>query len=196
MAGDDIQPQQAPSLNLPKSDSTVQVHIINTTCDVVVPADAFVQPVLKGQETLNLPTFAFLVVNEKLGKTIMFDLGCRKDWWNFAPVAHNIIKKAIPGLSVSKGINEILQDGGVDLNKIDGIVWSHWHWDHTGDPSLFPHSADLIVGPGFKEALMPGYPVKKDAHMLETDFEYVTYPKLARQASHCLHIPHGPLCGL
>ncbi len=44
--------------------------------------------------------------------------------------------------------------------------------DHTGDPSLFPKSADLVVGPGFKEAFMPGYPAKKDSPLLESDFEY------------------------
>ncbi len=43
--------------------------------------------------------------------------------------------------------------------------------DHTGDLSLFPRSADLYVGPGFKEAFMPGYPSRKDSPMLESDFE-------------------------
>lgn len=194
MAKDDIQPKQAPSLNLPKSDSIVEVHIINTTCDIVVPADAFVQPVLKGHETLNLPTFAFLVENKKLGKTILFDLGCRKDWWNFAPTVHDLVKKAIPGLNVPKGMNEILEEGGVDLKKIEGIVWSHWHWDHTGDPSLFPNSAELIVGPGFKEAFMPGYPAKKESPMLETDFEYAKQPALVHQGSQCSSIPSSPSC--
>lgn len=35
---------------------------------------------------------------------------------------------------------------------------SHHHWDHTGDPSTFPASTDLIVGPGFKASFLPGYP--------------------------------------
>ncbi|KAL8675036.1 MAG: hypothetical protein Q9224_007482, partial [Gallowayella concinna] len=160
-----------PSLNLPKSDSTVEVSIINTTTDIVVPAWAFVQPVLKGHETMNMPTFAFLIKNKKLGKTIMFDLGCRKDWWNFAPAAYNSIMHGIPGLNIPKNINEILEEGKEDVGKVEGIVWSHWHWDHTGDPSLFPKSAELIVGPGFKDAFLPGYPGKKDSPMLETDFE-------------------------
>lgn len=128
MANDDIRPKERPSLNLPISDSTVEVSIVNTTTDIVVPAWAFVQPVLKGHETFNLPTFAFLVKNKKLGKNIMFDLGCRKDWENFAPAAYIAIKNGIPGLSVSKNINEILENGGEDVSKIDGIVWSHWHW--------------------------------------------------------------------
>lgn len=128
MADDDIQSRQKPSLNLPKSDSTVEVSIINTTTEIVVPAWTIVQPVLKGHETMNMPTFAFLIKNKKLGKSILFDLGCRKDWWNFAPAAHNVIKNGIPGLNVPKNINEVLEDGKEDVVKIGGIIWSHWHW--------------------------------------------------------------------
>ncbi len=128
MADDDIQPKALPSLNFPKSESTVDVSIINTTTDIVVPASAFVQPVAKGHETMNMPTFAFLVKHKQLGKNIMFDLGCRKDWWNFAPAAYNSIKNGIPGLNISKNINEILEEGEEDVGTIDGIVWSHWHW--------------------------------------------------------------------
>jgi hypothetical protein len=45
------------------------------------------------------------------------------------------------------------------------------HWDHTGDPSTFPSSAKLIVGPGFKEVFLPGYPKDPQGHCLKTDFE-------------------------
>lgn len=45
-------------------------------------------------------------------------------------------------------------------------------WDHTGDPSLFPPSTEVVVGSGFKEAFMPGYPTNEDSPMLDSDFEY------------------------
>lgn len=57
--------------------------------------------------------------------------------------------------------------GGV----IDAIIWSHHHWDHTGDPSTFPSSTGLVVGPGFQQAHLPGYPEKEDATLLATDVE-------------------------
>lgn len=128
MADQEIQPKAGPFLNLPKSDSTVEVHIVNTTTDIVVPAKAFVQPVQKGHEHMNMPTFAFLVKNRKLGKTLMFDLGCRVDWWNHSPVAHGSIKNGIPGLKITKSVNEVLRDGGEDDSDVDAVVWSHWHW--------------------------------------------------------------------
>lgn len=35
-------------------------------------------------------------------------------------------------------------------------MYSHYHWDHLGDPSTFPHSTDVVVGPGFCEEFFPG----------------------------------------
>ncbi len=53
MAGDEIRPKAQSSLNLPQSNSTVEVSIINTTTDIVVPAKAFVEPVQNGHEHMN-----------------------------------------------------------------------------------------------------------------------------------------------
>lgn len=183
MADQVIEPKPSPSLNLPQSDSVVEVHIVDTTTDMVVPANAFIQPVQKGHETMNMRTCAFLIKNEKLGKTIIFDLGCRKDWWNHAPAGASSIKNKIPALNVTKSINEILREGGEDDSKVDGVVWSHWHWDHTGDMSLFPKTTDLYVGPGVKEAFMPGYPLKEDSPFLEKDLEGRTIHEVTFKSS-------------
>ncbi|KAK0658278.1 Cytochrome P450 monooxygenase andK [Lasiodiplodia hormozganensis] len=165
-----IQPQAYPSLNIPASSTSVDVSIINTSTDLVCPADGFVKPVLKGHEAINMPTYAFHIRHPS-GKEILFDLGCRKDWWNFSPAVVASIKKLILGLDVTKNITEILTEGGVDLKRISSIVISHWHFDHTGDPSLFPKSAELVFGPGFKEQFMPGYPTNPNGVMLDSDFE-------------------------
>lgn len=165
-----IEPEQAPGLNLPKSSSIVELSIINTTTNLVAPAKSFVQPIIKGHETINMPTFSFILKHKGSGKTILFDIGSRKDWWNFAPSVTSLIKAVIPGLNIKKNVDEILTEGGVDIQDVDGIVWSHWHWDHTGDPSKFPSKAEIIVGPGFKQSFMPGYPKNEKSPMLETDF--------------------------
>ena len=171
MTDTDIRPKPHPALNLPAGHSTVEVSIIDTTTNLVVPAWAFVHPVQKGHEYMNMPTFAFLIKNKKLNKTCMFDLGCRKDWWNHAPAAKAAITGGIPAMDIPKTMNEILREGGEDDRKVDAVVWSHWHFDHTGDISLFPESTDLYVGPGFKEKFMPGYPAQESSPMLESDFK-------------------------
>ena len=51
------------------------------------------------------------------------------------------------------------------------MAFSHYHVDHIGDPSTFPPSTDLVVGPGFKEACVPAYPTNPDAPVLESDYQ-------------------------
>lgn len=53
---------------------------------------------------------------------------------------------------------------------------SHWHADHTGDPSTFPPTTELVVGPGFKNKLLPGYPADPNGLILESDHAYVQSP--------------------
>lgn len=51
------------------------------------------------------------------------------------------------------------------------VIWSHYHWDHTGNMSLFPPSTELIVGPGFKGSplLLPGFPENPDSPVCSSD---------------------------
>ena len=51
----------------------------------------------------------------------------------------------------------------------DSLIWSHYHWDHCGDTSQFPTSTEIVVGPGFKKNLMPGWPTNAKAMMLDSD---------------------------
>ncbi len=65
---------------------------------------------------------------------------------------------------------------------------SHWHWDHIGDPSRFPTETELIVGPGFKDEFLPGYPAKADAPVRESDFAYDLHtPLLTARAIQLTH---------
>lgn len=50
------------------------------------------------------------------------------------------------------------------------LIDSFRHFDHTGDPSTFPSTTKLIVGEGFGEAYLPGYPQDPNGHVLESDF--------------------------
>jgi hypothetical protein len=53
------------------------------------------------------------------------------------------------------------------LGEVGAIIWSHWHFDHAGDPQTFPTTTDLVVGPGFIENFVPAYPTIKDSHVDE-----------------------------
>jgi glyoxylase-like metal-dependent hydrolase (beta-lactamase superfamily II) len=47
---------------------------------------------------------------------------------------------------------------------------SHFHWDHIGNPSTFPTTTALIVGPGTRANFLLGYPVDPTSHILESDY--------------------------
>ncbi|KAJ5983820.1 hypothetical protein N7481_005919 [Penicillium waksmanii] len=159
------------AFHIPSSERTVLVSIIDTTSQVSIETDKVFVPRRPGHDYLTVPNYSFLIKHPVLGRTVLFDLGLRKDWWNSAPVVRNILQEGQSHLSVRKDIREILQDGGVPITTIDTIVWSHWHIDHIGDPSLFDTNVKLIVGPGFKEHILPPYPPNKDSMVLQSDFE-------------------------
>jgi len=160
----------APEFTIPPGAST-KVSIINTTGALEVPLGNFMSPVQPGHEILKGPAFSFLIEHSS-GRKFLFDLGCRKDWQKFPPKVLAIVTQPDWKIEVEKSVADILQENGVDAagGAIEGIIWSHWHYDHIGDPSTFPGSTDLWVGPGTKETFLPGYPANADSVLLESDF--------------------------
>lgn len=128
------------------------------------------EPKINGHDIVDCPAFSFLIEHPNKTK-LLFDLGVRKDWENLSARISKRIKDGGWSVTVEKGVADILEDGGIDLTAITAIIWSHSHWDHTGDPSTFPPSTDLVVGPGIKDAFTPGYPGNQDAPIRESDYE-------------------------
>jgi hypothetical protein len=76
-------------------------------------------------------------------------------------------------VNVDQSVREILESQKIpcsETDPIEAIFWSHWHWDHTGNPNEFPSTTKLIVGPGFKANLLPGYPSNTESSLLESDY--------------------------
>ncbi|RKK85031.1 hypothetical protein BFJ69_g1730 [Fusarium oxysporum] len=167
----EIQPERAPALELPRSSQTVRVKAIDTTTNMNCKSDCFVWPPIKGHDELRFTTLCFLIEHQDGSSTkrVLFDLGARKDYWNAAPIAAAMIKSQVPELVIEKGVDEILEESGLPLSMIDAVVWSHWHWDHMGNLSLFPTTVDLVVGPGFTQKMTPGYPDDPNGLVLSKD---------------------------
>ncbi|KAI5918726.1 beta-lactamase-like protein [Camillea tinctor] len=155
-------------LRIPPSPNVIDVRVINSTTRVKMPLAFFIKDPMPGHDMLQCPSYSFLIESQ-LGKKILFDLGMRKDKESFPP----LIRDAVASLDMNaeKDVATILQeDGSIALDEIDSIISSHWHTDHIGDPSTFPSTAELVIGPGSKNMLLPGYPANPNGIILESDY--------------------------
>lgn len=111
-------------VDIPSSESTVNVHIINTTSRIRnIPFSVFVEPPIKGLEYLDCPAYSFLIEHPANGRKVLFDLGVRKDWKNLAPRIADRIRGGGWQVTVEKDVAEILEEGGVKLADVNAIIW-------------------------------------------------------------------------
>ena len=142
----------------------------SSTTALLIDPEVFWRPKIKGVESSDAPSYCFLVSHGR--EHILFDLGVRRDWENYAPSTVKLLK-ATTTVRAGKNISEILDSDTSDLNirshDITAIIWSHHHFDHIGDPSTFPAHTTLVVGPGFSSNILPGYPTNPSSPILSSD---------------------------
>ncbi|KAF2015108.1 Metallo-hydrolase/oxidoreductase [Aaosphaeria arxii CBS 175.79] len=158
------------NLNIPPSTNTVRVRAIDALTKMSVSTAAFITPVLPHHTILNLTTTTFILEHAPSKKTILFDAGARPDFENFSPRIKARLDVNVRGLRVDADVLGILQSAGVPLSSIDEVIWSHWHWDHHGSPERLHPRTKIIVGPGFKSAFLPGYPIDPDGIFVAANF--------------------------
>ncbi|KAF2100597.1 putative N-acyl homoserine lactonase AttM [Rhizodiscina lignyota] len=153
---------------IPESESCVQICIIDTTTRIEgFPHSLILDPDIPGWETPPISVYALLIEHAS-GRKLLYDLGLRKDWENLPPRISGMLHQL--SVTVEKDVPEILKEDGLEPGDIEAIIPSHWHFEHMGDPSLYPSSTAMLVGPGFKKEMMPGYPCNPDGNLLESDF--------------------------
>lgn len=164
---------QKSSVTLPVGHSTVSVSIINTTTAINCPPTLFMEPQHEIHTDLKCPSYSFLIEHKQLNRNVIFDLGLRKDWKNLPPSVVGSVDNLGFSLRVDKDVRSILEDNGYDASskKIEAVIWSHAHFDHVGDMSRFDPGTSLIVGPGSKKQLLPGYPADNESSVLASDFK-------------------------
>ncbi|KAL7940652.1 hypothetical protein V8C42DRAFT_356114 [Trichoderma barbatum] len=155
-------------LSVPPSTQTVRVRLIDEIGLMTLPSALFLDPVSEGHEFMNGGDIAFLIEHKTLGKKALFDLGIRKDWWNLPSKVRDPLAFCV-GIKVEKDVPEVLRDSGIRLDDINDIIWSHSHFDHRGDVSLFPPSTGVHFG---KEVavLKPDITGQEEAIFLASDF--------------------------
>ncbi|OBZ67040.1 hypothetical protein A0H81_12864 [Grifola frondosa] len=123
---------------------------------------AWVIDTAKDDEKAFLPALSFLLRHTTNHDTFVFDLGIRKDWETLPPAYVARIKKMGFRVSVPQDAAASLLRGGMPATDIAHVCLSHLHFDHTGDPALFPR-ATFLAGAGGRAFLAPGYPTDADS---------------------------------
>jgi len=160
------------------SGTVAKVSIIDTTVRVGGAADfLFVTPKLEGFDVLpNLTSLSFLI-ESPTGKKAVFDLAVPFDPLNsYAPAVVEQLQAVGFNARVDKHVADILKDGGVNLKSINSVIWSHYHYDHIGDIRTFPLTTEIVVGPGFSKAYLPGYPTNPNSTLRDSYFESAPLP--------------------
>ncbi|KIW12832.1 hypothetical protein PV08_08019 [Exophiala spinifera] len=161
---------QRPRLNIPSGEVVVKVSLINPVNFGPAILNRFMAPPVPGLETFrSSPSLTFLVEHPS-GRKLVWDLGIRKDYQNYSKSIADYLPTTKYSIQVEKNVVDILEENGIVAAQVEAVIWSHWHWDHIGDPSSFPPTTDLIVGQGFPGAMLPGYPANPQSPIRESDY--------------------------
>lgn len=158
-------------VKLPPGHTVMTVKLINPVTFGPSILNRFMTPPVPGLETFEaVPSNCFLLEHPS-GRNLVWDLGIRSDYQNYSPKIAEYIPTTRYNIQLHGDVASIIRNGGIEVYQIEAVVWSHWHWDHIGDPSTFPPITDLIVGRGFKDAMLPGAPTNPDSPLQEADWK-------------------------
>lgn len=115
-----------------------------------LPERFFVAPLDDESSSKTVPSLSFLIVHTDPENgditRLVFDLGVRRVLKDYPKAIYDHVSTRSP-ISGQPDVVESLTAGGLMPGQIDGVIFSHLHWDHIGTPSDF-QSAAYIVGPG------------------------------------------------
>ncbi|KAH7029588.1 metallo-beta-lactamase superfamily protein [Microdochium trichocladiopsis] len=180
------------SVQLPAGEQVVTVRLLNPVNFGPAILQRFMAPPVPGLDTFkSSPSLSFLLEHPS-GRRLVFDLGIRKDYSNYAPSVAEYIPTTKYNIEVTHNVVEILEEAGIAPSSIEAVIWSHWHWDHIGDPSSFPSTTDLVVGSGFKSAMLPGAPANPKSPIQESDYTGRNLREIRFDGPQCLQIGKLP----
>ena len=119
------------SANIPASSHVVDVCIFDTSLRIINGRpQAFMSPAIKGFDRMNALAYSFLITHRDAAgreRNYLFDLGAPKDWENDLPpsIASSVKKweRADIHVEVKQNLSEIIEQSGLALKNIEGIIW-------------------------------------------------------------------------
>ncbi|OSD01317.1 hypothetical protein PYCCODRAFT_539132 [Trametes coccinea BRFM310] len=96
-------------------------------------------------DRVDLPDLIFLLRHSRTRATLLFDLGIRRDPTQLPPGARAVIERMEMKLTGQPDLRAALAQGALDAARdVAHVCLSHIHFDHTGEPALFPRATFLL----------------------------------------------------
>ena len=112
-----------PALNIPPSNNTVNVSIIDSANLSATPSNAFYQPPITGIDYLDpVPALSFLLEHAS-GQKLLFDLGIAKDQ---SVLGSEVVKRIAQmgwQIDVERDVADILEEHGIRKEEVDAVIW-------------------------------------------------------------------------
>jgi glyoxylase-like metal-dependent hydrolase (beta-lactamase superfamily II) len=146
--------------------ATVTAHALSTG-HITIPERFFVVP-NDPEAKRTVPSLSFLIQHEDTaGKTtrIVFDLGMRRDLSLYPSVLETHLASRGP-VSTKPDVVASLAEGGLKVDDIDYVIFSHVHYDHVGLPKDFDGKTQFIVGNGALDLLSGKTQLNLGKHMV------------------------------
>ena len=148
--------------------ATVTVHALSTG-HITIPERFFVVPA-DPVARRTVPSLSFLIQhnNVETGKLtrIVFDLGMRRDLTLYPPELTSHLATRGP-VSTRPDVVASLAAGGLTVEDIDFVIFSHVHYDHIGLPKDFSNEKTrFIVGNGALDLLSGKTQLNLGKHMV------------------------------
>lgn len=111
-----------PNIDIPNGAVAI-VKMINPVNFGPAILSRFMSPAVPGLERFkNSPSLSFLIEHSS-GRRLVWDLGIRKDYQNYAPKIRDYIPTTGYKIEVPKDVIEILEENDVKGNEIEAVIW-------------------------------------------------------------------------
>lgn len=112
-----------PYIELPPGEVAINVRLINPVNFGPAIIERFMKPPVPGVDKKRPgPVLTFLLEHPN-GHKLLFDLGIRKDYQNYAPSIANYIPTTNYDIQVKDNVADILENNGIKREQITAIIW-------------------------------------------------------------------------
>lgn len=114
---------ELPKGKLPPGGVNIDVKLINPVDFGPAQIHRFMSPPVPGLETFpSSPSLCFLLEHGS-GRKLVWDLGIRKDYHNYAPSIRNYLPTTKYTIKVEKNLVEILGEHDVRAEDVEAVIW-------------------------------------------------------------------------